>query len=324
MPDARSGAPPDRFVPSTPLMSSFQRDPNFMTQKPRRVRGGVRLSSKTLPLTLGWAGTRWMSVVEACAGETAIREGFDYARAGQTRALTVEPGRLIAGVQGRAIRAYRLTIQVETFTEEQWERAVSALADQAIFSARLLAGEMPPEIESIFQAQGLSLFPRGPQDLALVCSAPNEIPWCKHVCCAALLFAEALQANPGLLLTLRGMPAEEVLERLRDRRSALSPSENPALVAPHHADLDQDRTSPPLESQIEEFWEAGPALETIETPIRPPEVSHPLLRRLGPSPFPDGKFPLVGLLATCYELMSKEAIAGVRRGDDPPADAASS
>src|SRR5690606_31706193 len=66
--------------------------------------------------------------------------------------------------------------------------------------------------------------------------------------------------------------------------------------------------SPPLEASIEDFWEAGPALESFETPLRKPEVSYALLRRLGPSPFTEGRFPLVGLLATCYNSVSRSAL----------------
>jgi len=33
-----------------------------------------------------------------------------------------------------------------------------------------------------------------------------------------------------------------------------------------------------------------------------------LLRRLGPSPFPEGRFPLIGLMATCYQLIGEAAI----------------
>ena len=35
---------------------------------------------------------------------------------------------------------------------------------------------------------------------------------------------------------------------------------------------------------------------------------HPLLRRLGPSPFESSRFPFVGLLATCYDVISKAAL----------------
>jgi hypothetical protein len=63
----------------------------------------------------------------------------------------------------------------------------------------------------------------------------------------------------------------------------------------------------PLGADLERFWEAGPELAQIDTPMGEPEVSHVLLRRLGPSPFTESRFPLVGLLATCYEVVSEHA-----------------
>jgi uncharacterized Zn finger protein len=291
-------------------MSSFSRDPDHMTAKPRRVRGGVRLAAKTLPVEAGnWAASRWLDTLSRCCSDTAVREGFEYARAGQTRTLAVEPGRIAAAVQGRAIRAYRVVLHVTPFTSEQWDAAVRAIADQAIFASRLLNGDLPSEIESIFEPLGLKLFPSGPEDMTVSCAATNEVPWCKHSACVGLLMAEALSAKPGLILALRGMPAEELIECIRDLRSAAVEATAAHAVTPHASDLDEAEAAP-LEAHLEDFWDAGPELSQIETPIRPPDVSHPLLRRLGPSPFPEGKFPLVGLLATCYDVLSKEAVEG--------------
>jgi hypothetical protein len=33
---------------------------------------------------------------------------------------------------------------------------------------------------------------------------------------------------------------------------------------------------------------------------------------MGPSPFPKAKFPIVGLLATCYDLVSRDAIGEIQ------------
>ncbi|MBY0260823.1 MAG: hypothetical protein K2Q20_00665, partial [Phycisphaerales bacterium] len=75
------------------------------------------------------------------------------------------------------------------------------------------------------------------------------------------------------------------------------------------------------------FWTAPDpeALAGLDMPIALPEVSHPLLRRVGPSPFVGAKFPLVGLLATCYDVISQSVIdsaAGepAKMPDDLPAD----
>jgi hypothetical protein len=74
-----------------------------------------------------------------------------------------------------------------------------------------------------------------------------------------------------------------------------------------------DMTYPALEEVLDRFWDAGPGLHEIDLPLDPPPVSHPLLRRLGPSPFPNAQFPLVGLLASCYETISEAA----RKTEEP-------
>lgn len=288
-------------------MSTFHPNPNHMADRPRRVRGGARLIAKQWPLSLSWAGSAWMAAVSRSAREHELKEGFEYARSGQTRGLAVEPGRIVAQVQGRAVRPYKVIVQVATFDDAQWERVVQAMSEQALLGGRLLAGESPEELVPAFAALGLTLLPSGDGDLVAACTAPNERPWCKHACCAAILIAELLEKDPLAILTLRGMPASELIERIRERRTAAS-----AMASPVHRGGELGsrlpHPSPPLDSVVERFWDAGAGLSEVETPIRPPEVSHALLRRLGPSPFTEGRFPLVGLLATCYDVIGKSAL----------------
>jgi len=74
-----------------------------------------------------------------------------------------------------------------------------------------------------------------------------------------------------------------------------------------------------LPTDVEDFWATGPELESLEMPMKRPEVSHPLLRRLGPSPF-EARFPLVGLLATCYDVISEAAIRAEDEAESAPID----
>lgn len=300
-------------------MPGFTPNPHHMAEKPRRVRGGVRSIAKQFPPALSWAGTRWLDVITRCAREHDLRDGFEYARAGQTRSLDVEPGRIIASVQGRAVRPYKVVVQVETFTDEAWDAAVASLSAQALFSGKVLAGEMTEDVVEHLASIGMTLFPRGPADVIAACTAPNETPWCKHACCTAILVAEAIDRDPMLLLQLRGMPAAELIERLRDHRTGVTGAS--AVSTPTSGATLVEEPSPPLESVLDEFWDAGPGLAEVETPLRAPEVSHPLLRRLGPSPFTDGRFPLVGLLATCYDTLSAAALQprAPQPADDPGA-----
>ena len=59
---------------------------------------------------------------------------------------------------------------------------------------------------------------------------------------------------------------------------------------------------------MDSFWEVGRELAELDTPIEPPPVNCVLLRRLGPSPFTEGRFPLIGLMATCYQLIGEAAV----------------
>lgn len=77
--------------------------------------------------------------------------------------------------------------------------------------------------------------------------------------------------------------------------------------------------SEPLDSCLDRFWEAGDELDEVDAPLVPPEVTHPLLRRLGPSPFAKSRFPFVGLLATCYDVISRAALMNDDEADEVPA-----
>lgn len=64
---------------------------------------------------------------------------------------------------------------------------------------------------------------------------------------------------------------------------------------------------PPLEDCLDTFWSAGTPLQDL--PDVRPAVAEPyeILKRLGPSPFEGGGFPLIGFFATAYERVSRFA-----------------
>jgi uncharacterized Zn finger protein len=311
-------------------------DPNFprrdkkpLPMHPRRVRGGVRLAAGELveagllapesglmreTSPTAWAAHRLLRLLEAAAQGDALVEGLEYAKTGQTRRMSLEPGRVIAAVQGRAERAYAVTITMATFPEPQWTKVGEAMASQAAPAAKLLAGELPPSIEDIFGPLGLKLVPTEAGDLSPSCTCGHittaATAWCKHVCCVMYLLADELRQEPFRIFKLRGQPVEDVIEGLRQRRAVTSAASGSAPACAPRIPGVTDVQAPPLDQEVGRFWDAGPELAEVDVQLDPPAVSKPLLRRLGPSPFDQAAFPLVGLLATCYDVISERAAAG--------------
>src|SRR6185369_13607939 len=108
---------------------------------------------------------------------------------------------------------------------------------------------------------------------------------------------------------------EDLLERLRQRRALITsargggtgPDRPVAAYSPRIPGIG-DAPSLALEHTLADFWQTRPELSELDMPMQPPDVSHPLLRRLGASPSEQARFPLVGLLATCYEVLSARAL----------------
>jgi len=344
-------ARPERPAPAG-MQPPLRPAPRPLPAKPRKVRGGLKVPAGDIapPASpTAWTAHRWLRVLEQAVVGQPLIEGLDYARQGQTKRMTIGPGSVVGNVQGRSDRPYTTTISISTFTTEQWDKVVEAMSEGAIYAAKLLAGELPPNIEDIFGPLGLKLFPTDPAELTVSCdcrammqahaeataaaaraiaartgqpvketptwSDTNDSPWCKHVCCLAYLLAHKLATEPFLMFTLRGVEGKDLLERLRQRRTMTGIAGISVPVYPQRVPGVSDVTFPTLEEAAERFWDAGPGLHDIDLPLDPPAVSHPLLRRLGPSPFTTAQFPLIGLLASCYNTISEAA-----RKTDEPAD----
>jgi uncharacterized Zn finger protein len=176
---------------------------------------------------------------------------------------------------------------------------IDALAAQAIFAAQLLSGEMPPDIEEVFRAAGVSLFPTS-YEVEMSCSCPDWAVPCKHIAAVYYLLAEEFDRDPFLLFALRGRTREQVTEALRDRRAAaISPTEE---AAPEEA-------AEPLEEAIPRFWELGKSLGGFQVTIAPPQVETMLLKRLGPPSFSRRPEAFRGALTLAYASVTDRALA---------------
>jgi uncharacterized Zn finger protein len=186
--------------------------------KPLAVAGGLVARSARGAIGEHWWSRRFLEVLESFALGSRLTRGKNYARRGQVVSLEVAPGVVTASVQGSRRTPYKVSIALPAFSELVWAKVEVTLAEQAIHSARLLAGEMPDDLEDVFLAAGAPLFPQRAKDLTLSCSCPDwEVP-CKHLAATFYLLAESFDDDPFAILLWRGRSREALLKRLRELR----------------------------------------------------------------------------------------------------------
>jgi uncharacterized Zn finger protein len=252
-----------------------------------------------------WWGGRFWAVMESIGLAQRLERGKRYARAERVLAVEIEPGLVTADVQGSRYEPYRAELGIRVFTDEEWERAVDALASQALFSAKLLAGEMPEDIEDAFAAIGLSLFPTSPDELRMTCTCPDGIAPCKHIAALHYVLADRLDEDPFLLFRWRGKSRETLLRELRKKRAAEASGRPPARSS-----------TPSLQDSMGDFWKPGEGLESISISVEPPAVSASLLKRLGLPPFWKPHPEIRGSLERLYAKVTERAMALAFRGRD--------
>lgn len=177
--------------------------------------GGLATSKQRGAMAATWWSQRFVDVLESYGLGARMQRGRRYARTGQVLSLEVRAAVVAAQVQGSRRTPYLVTVSLPEPTEEQWNRIEAAMAAKIGFVARLLAGEVPPEMEEVFDATRVPLFPRTWKQLRADCSCPDWENPCKHIAAVLYVLADQLDADPWLLLQWRGRTRDDVLGRLR-------------------------------------------------------------------------------------------------------------
>jgi len=280
-------------------MSRYDYYDYYQPSQPIKSKEGIKAKSKRGAFVKNWWATRWLNSLTRLMDAGRLRRGQSYARQGQVLAIEETKNGIGAKVQGSERKPYKVTIDINTLSNVQWEQVIDALADQAIFTAQLLAGEMPQEIEEAFKAAGVNLFPEKRQELVTSCSCPDPSNPCKHIAAVYYILGEQFDEDPFLLFRLRGRTQEQILAALRSRRAADTES-----VDDFEDEIEESVT--PLAESIANFWEMGQPLTHFKTTIKPPVTEFPVLKRLGQPNFLSDD--LVRVLGPAYRAITASAI----------------
>ncbi len=276
----------------------------YTPSKPIKVEGGIKAKSRKGSIGDTWWSKRWVKLLESFGWSNRLERGRRYARGGQVLDFKLAPGRVTARVQGSVPEPYSVKIEIKPLTNEAWKRVEEEMVKKAIFAAKLLAGEMPQNIEEAFEAAGMALFPASSKDIKTDCSCPDSANPCKHIAAVYYILAEEFDRDPFMLFKLRGRAKDEITSSLRQKRTEGAEQLNPESLSSKAAS-EQKEIALPI--GIEDFW-SGTDVESFSVNISPPDVSAAIIKRLGTPEFWDSREDFNKRMSRCYEDVSRHAI----------------
>ncbi|MGK7918502.1 MAG: hypothetical protein AB4080_00630 [Trichodesmium sp.] len=273
-----------------------------------------------------WWTQQWIDLLNSYRFKKRLERARNYARQGNVLSLEFKEQKIIAEVQGTASEPYKLSIWLDTFSDEDWNYIIQTMSERAIFTAKLLAGEMPQNIEEVFAANGLRLFPFTLDDIHAKCDCPDPARVCKHIAAVYYLLGDRFSDDPFLLFQLRGRSKEKILEALRQKRGQseaenVIQTEEKISKETRVSDLKSNKQLVTSATQknldITQFWEYNQQLDSTLVVITPPPSSETVLDVLGQIPLGASSDIIMDYLNKIYQQISQQAvITAINQGEN--------
>ena len=276
-----------------------------------------------------WWVERWLELLDSYRFKKRLERARSYAREGHILSIEFENAQVLATVQGSEIEPYQVSLKLDPFNDEDWHYVITTLAEKAIYSAQLLAGQMPESIEKVFIKNGLNLFPFNLSDIRSHCSCPDKANPCKHIGAIYYQLADRFSEDPFVIFQLRGRTKSQILAELRQLRSqntlfsieeAKNIGEKSRAIASDSVFLEEtnqstktSKKSKPSKdeifTQIEKFWQYDQPLDSSLVIITPPTNQKDILELLGNLPLPYEEAQEVKQsLQQIYQTVSQKAL----------------
>ena len=273
--------------------------------------------------TRQWWVERWLELLDSYRFKKRLERGRNYAREGNVLSIEFVDSLVLADIQGSEAQPYKVSLSLEPFadedreqalkrmsqppfSDEDWDCVIQSLSEKAIFSAQLLAGEMPSDIEAVFTSNGLSLFPYTLSDIRSRCTCPDKANPCKHIAAVYYQLGDRFSEDPFLIFQLRGRTRDQILASLRQLRSQNNDEVNPEDLLETKDDSEQSLDTEQVQSW-QDFWRYDEPLDPSLVVIVPPLDNKNILDILGQMPLPHDDAEAVNqYLTEVYRLTSQQ------------------
>lgn len=267
----------------------------YTPAKPKDVQGGIKLNSKRGDIVSNWWGKLWIKTLESYHIGERLNRGKRYARRGQVMNLDISDGQVTAQVQGTYSDPYNIKIRFKSYTDAQWKLITEHLNENPLWTANLLNGILPRDIELAFDDLRLPLLPSRMADLKTECDCPDFSNPCKHVAAVLFILAEAFDHDPFIIFELRGRPREQLFSSLQESGDILP------------EDALHEYAAEPLPQDPLLFW-GNNSQPTFRPPTRL-SMHAAIPRRLGPLNFWRANSDFISWMGAQYSISHFRALS---------------
>ncbi len=225
------------------------------------------MENYTLQASREWWSQRWLDLLDSYRFKKRLERARNYARQGNVLSIEFKGSKVLAKVQGSEAEPYKVSLSLDPFSDEQWGYVIETMSERAIFAAKLLAGEMPQNIEDVFTSNGLSLFPFTLSDVHSKCSCPDKANPCKHVGAVYYQLGDRFSEDPFVLFQLRGRTKEQIISDLRKLRG--TKNVEPEEIRDLQPDVQELSPHNQYSVKIDSFWQYNEPLESSLVVIAP-------------------------------------------------------
>jgi len=275
-----------------------------------------------------WWVEQWMELINGYRFKKRLERAWEYARSGNVTSIRFEGRRVHARVQGTGDEPYKVKLWLDVLGDDDWGYVLDALTQKARWSAQLLAGVMPQDIERAFAASGKRLFPFKLQEVRSECSCPDKANPCKHVSAVFYLMGDRFSEDPFVLFQMRGRTRGQLLADLAKRRRRALVKQAKKAGAANGQQPVADGAAPPVHPAIKNpnrWWRYDAALDPDLVVITPALEGDTGLDAAGPLPlaeeprYPEANRHFLEHLQAHGQRMAAMAMAkamGSGNGDD--------
>jgi uncharacterized Zn finger protein len=242
-----------------------------------------------------WWVEQWMELINSYRFKKRLERAWEYARSGNVTSIRFEGRRVHARVQGTDEEPYKVKLWLDVLHDDDWNYVLDALTQKARWSAQLLAGVMPQDIERAFAASGKRLFPFKLQEVRSECSCPDKANPCKHVSAVYYLMGDRFSEDPFVLFQMRGRTRAQLLTDLAKRRRKALAKQARQTAAKQGSQPVAAVALQPVHPAIKDpnrWWRYGAALDSDLVVITPALEGDTGLDAAGPLPLAEEpRFP---------------------------------